>query len=360
MTYALAAAGTGGHVYPALAVADALVAGGASRDDIVFIGCDRMEAEVVPDAGYQYAGVELRGLRRSLSPDNLGLPAAVWRAAGTIANLLRDRRSRVVTVFGGYVSVPAAWAASRVGAVLFLHEQNAVPGLANRIVSRRARTSFVAFPATSLPRASVTGNPLRPALARFDRSALREEALSRYGVPGERTVLGVLGGSLGARVLNDVIRRIADDAEPHRVAIVHLTGASHHETVTTAAAGSAVTWRPIPFESEMQYFYAVADVVLARAGALTISELAATGTPAVVVPYAAGTASHQAANARYLADAGGAVVVAENEIDRVPIEVEQLLADPPRRAAMADANLRVAMPDAANQIAEALREAADG
>jgi len=350
MTFAFAAAGTGGHVYPALAVADALVARGVTSDDIVFFGGDRMEAETVPAAGFRFVGVDIRGLRRSLSPSNLALPGLVARATRRIADEIRKTHTRVMTVFGGYVSVPAGLAARRTGATLYLHEQNAVPGLANRLLSGRAATSFVAFPAaaTRLRNAAVVGNPLRPSLATFDREALAAAARTRYDIAPHLTVLGVLGGSLGARVLNEVTLRIADDVDPGLVAILHLTGGAHHGTVSAEAGRSAVTWRTVAFERDMEYFYAAADVVLGRAGALTISELAATGSPAVVVPLAAVS---QEGNAAYLAESGGVIAIPEAEIDRVPIEIEQLLADPPRLRRMAAANSARAMPHAAADMA---------
>lgn len=353
MTYAFAAAGTGGHVYPALAVADELVERGVDRREIVFFGGDRMEATTVPNAGYRFVGVDIHGLRRQLSLDNLRLPSLVWRATRRIAAAMDEARTRVVVPFGGYVSVPAAWAAHRVGASLYLHEQNAVPGLANKIIARRAKVSFVAFPAAAdrLPRATVVGNPIRQALRSFDRTSLRDEALQRYEVPQGVVVLGVLGGSLGAQVLNDVTLRIADDLDPAKVAIVHLTGDAHYSTVTAEAVRSGVAWRTVAFEREMEYFYAAADLVVGRAGALTISELAATATPAVVVPLAAVA---QEANAEFLAERGAVVVVPQNEIDRVPVEVEQLLVDPARLRRMGEAARAAARPEAAADMAAAL------
>ncbi len=360
MTYAMAAAGTGGHVYPALAVADALVAAGVAAGDIVFFGGDRMEARAVPAAGYDFVPVEMRGLRRSLSPRNLSLPVVVRRARQVIADHLRERHVTVMTVFGGYIAVPAAGAARRAGATLFVQEQNAVPGLANRLVARRAAAAFVGFPdaAARLPRARLTGNPLRASFARFDRAALAAEARRRYGLPAGPPVLGVLGGSLGARVLNEVTIRLADTLDADRIAIVHLTGRSHLDAVEARAARAPTPWAVRAFEDEMTWFYAAVDLVLSRAGALTISELAATGTPGVVVPYALGTAGHQAANAAALEQAGGVVVMEERDIDRVPAAIEQLLGDPAQLEAMADAARAQGRPDAAEVIAAALRAAA--
>ncbi|NND01226.1 MAG: UDP-N-acetylglucosamine--N-acetylmuramyl-(pentapeptide) pyrophosphoryl-undecaprenol N-acetylglucosamine transferase [Acidimicrobiia bacterium] len=359
MTYAIAAAGTGGHVYPAIAVADALLEGGVARNQILFVGGSRLAATAVPAAGYDYLEVEIRGLRRSLSLDNLTLPSVVWRASKRIETELRHRSVTAAIGFGGYISVPTAWAARRVGADYYVHEQNAVPGVANRLVSRRAKASFIAFPeaADQLRRSQLVGNPLRSALAHYNRDQLRPAALEHYGLAGDRPILGVLGGSLGAKVLNEATGRVADALDQEEVAIVHLTGHAHYESVSAVAAGSAQQWKVLPFEDHMEHFYAVSDVVLSRAGALTVSELAATGTPAVMVPYAAGAAGHQAANAAHLAEAGGAELVAEDQIDRVPVLLQQLIADTERRNKMAKAAASVGKPDAAQVIARSLLDA---
>lgn len=360
MTFALAAAGTGGHVYPALAVADALLDAGVDRDEITFVGGSRLAATAVPAAGFDYLEVDIRGLKRSLAVDNLTLPSVVWRASKRIQAEFSRHSVKAAIAFGGYISVPAAWAARRAGARLFIHEQNAVPGLANRLISRRATESFIAFPeaAEKLSRPRLVGNPLRPPLAHFERAALRPAALDRYGLRSSCPVLGVLGGSLGARVLNEVAERVADAHDAHEMSILHLSGHAHYETVSNIADGSAQEWKVLAFEDHMEYFYAASDIVLSRAGALTISELAATGTPAVVVPYAAGSAGHQKANAIHLALAGGAELVEEDQVDQVPALLQQLIVDVERRKLMAAAAAGMGMPEAAQTIARALIEAA--
>lgn len=360
MTYALAAAGTGGHVYPAIAVADALRESGVARNEILFVGGSRLAATAVPAAGYDYLEVEMRGLSRSMSADNLTLPSVVWRAAKRIQSEFVVRKVKAAIGFGGYISVPAAWAARRAGAGYFVHEQNAVPGIANRLVSRRAKASFIAFPeaAEQLRRSELVGNPLRLAIARYNRDRLRSTALDRYGLVGNRPILGVLGGSLGAKILNEVTERVADAHDEGEIALVHLTGHADYEALSAVAAGSAQQWKVLAFEDNMEMFYAASDVVLSRAGALTISELAATGTPAVLVPYAAGAAGHQAANAAHLVQAGGAELATEDQIDRVPALLQQLIADSERRNKMAKAASAIGMPDAAQVIARSLIEAA--
>jgi UDP-N-acetylglucosamine--N-acetylmuramyl-(pentapeptide) pyrophosphoryl-undecaprenol N-acetylglucosamine transferase len=360
VTYAFAAAGTGGHVFPALAVAEALVDGGVARDDIVFFGGDRMEAKTVPAAGYDFVPVELRGLKRSFDPQNLGIPRVVRDATKAMAAEMRSRRAKACIVFGGYVSVPAALAARRVGAALFVQEQNARPGLANRFVARRARRVFLGFPAAKrqLKRGEVTGNPLRKEFAQFDRRQLRAEARRRYGVGRSLPVLGVLGGSLGAKVLNEAVHSLAMAVDADHLSIVHLTGRAHLAEIEEIAARSPVEWHPVAFEERMDMFYAVSDLVLSRAGAMTINELAATGTPAVVVPLGLGT--NQAANALELETAGGLVAIAQHQIDQVPVVIDQLIVDPARREAMGEVMARHGRPQAARIIADALREVVDG
>ena len=191
MTFAFAAAGTGGHIHPALAVARSLVASGINTDDIVFFGGDRLETRIVPDAGFEFVQLNVRGLKRSLTIDNLTIPTMVRRAAADVASTLRERSPGVLTVFGGYVSVPAAMGARKVAMPYVIHEQNAVPGVANRYVARRSARTYVAFaPALEqLKNAEVVGNPLDRAFENYDRDQLRPSALQRYGLDPSRPVL---------------------------------------------------------------------------------------------------------------------------------------------------------------------------
>lgn len=358
MTIAIAAAGTGGHVLPALAVGEELVADGLDPSRVVFLGGDRFEAEAVPAAGFPFEQFRLVGLRRNLSARNLAIPVTVQRAVRAMTAALQAHGVRAVLGMGGYATVPAALAARRLGLPFFVQEQNAVPGLAVRLAARRARAAFVGLPgpAERLPRAVLTGNPLRTELARFDREALRVEARRRYDLPAGTAVLGVLGGSLGARVLNQTVPTIVDGWQGVPLAVVHLAGIET-ETVAPRAAASSLPWRCLSFEHDMQYFYAAADLVLCRAGAMTISELAATGTPAVLVPLERVGQQH---NAAALVAAGGARSVPQAEVGRLPGLVADLLGDPAARSAMAAAARDRAFPDAAVAIARRLREAADG
>jgi len=358
MTFAFAAAGTGGHIRPALAVARSLVATGVDTDDIVFFGGDRLETQIVPEAGFDLVQLEVRGLKRSLTVDNLTIPTMVRRAAAEVAAALRERPPGVLTVFGGYVSVPAAMGARKVSMPYVVHEQNAVPGVANRYVARRAERTFVAFaPALErLRNADVIGNPLDQAFAGFDRGRIRSEALQRYGLDPERLVIGIFGGSQGAQALNEVAMTLAM-AENRTFSILHLTGADHHASVAQRAADTP-NWVTEPFEEEMPMFYAASDLVLSRSGAMTVSELAATATPSVVVPLPAGK-GYQAMNAHDLERAGGTVVVGQDRVADVPDILTRLVGDHNRLAAMQNGARSVAEPNAARRLASALREIAN-
>jgi UDP-N-acetylglucosamine--N-acetylmuramyl-(pentapeptide) pyrophosphoryl-undecaprenol N-acetylglucosamine transferase len=355
MTFAFAAAGTGGHIYPALAVAGALVESGVPSSDIVFFGGDRLETRIVPEAGFELIRLEVRGLKRSLTTDNLMLPVIVRRATTDVADALEARTPGVLTVFGGYVSVPAALGARKVGMPFVIHEQNAVPGLANRYVARRAARTLVAFaPALDrLKNAEIVGNPLNSVFEHYEREEFKAEAFLRYGLAPDLPVVGVFGGSQGAEALNEAAAGFAQ-VFGEMVSVLHLTGSDHHDSVATQARG-VPNWVTVPFEADMQFFFAASDVVLSRAGAMTVSELAVTSTPSMVVPLPAGK-GYQAMNARDLERAGGAVIVDQGRIADVPSLLSNLVGDADRLDAMRSGARSVARPDAARRVVAILKE----
>jgi len=353
MTIAIAAAGTGGHVFPALAVAAALNKLGTAAEEIVFFGGDRIEASAVPAAGYELVRVDVTGFARKAGLHNLRVLGQVVAGARQVRREIKARNVTVLLGMGGYITGPAALAARWSRVPLFLHEQNAVPGTANRLAARLARRVFVAFPAAAdeLPRTEVVGNPLRSAF--YGDSPDVGAARIRYGLDETRPVVGVLGGSQGADALNQAIARLASEAPPYQV--LQLAGSEQHQPWTKQAAGRR-DWVVVPFESEMPWFYAAADLVVARAGALTVSELAATGTPSILIPYP-GAAGHQEANARLLVEAGGAALLSQDRIEMLGAEVVAGL-ESDRLAASRAAAAAVGRPDAATRIADAIREAA--
>lgn len=354
MRYLIAAAGTGGHVYPGLSVGEALVDLGVARRDVVYVGGNRLEASVYPDEGFPFLEVEIRGLQRALTWKNLTLPLVVIRAKRRIQEAIDEKEITAVLGMGGYVTIPAGLAARRIGAPLYIAEQNAEAGLANRVASRWADRVFVSFPKTAgLERGEWVGNPVREPFWAFDRESLRPHALTRYELDADVPVLGVVGGSLGAGVINEAVATMLENWSAEQIQVVHLTGVAHHESLSSRSPADGVTWRRVAFEDAMENFYAVSDLVLARAGG-AVAEISATGRPSILIPGRFGSADHQLSNARFFGMEGAAVLVPEPEIERVVRVVEDLLFDPAQLLAMSKEATRVARPDAARAIAKAM------
>ena len=351
MTIAIAAAGTGGHVLPGIAVADAI----GGQTDVVFVGGDRFEQQAVPAAGYEFVEVRLRGLQRRFTLKNLLIPFTVIKA---ILILTREFKKRGVTALlctGGYVTVPAALAARRAKIPYFIAEQNAHAGLANRLMARKAKSVFTSFAQTEgLEGVRWVGNPVRQDLADFSRRAAHREAFDRYGQDPHRFTLGVVGGSLGSGVINEGVAFAAKSWDAKKIQIVHLAGDRYFDTVSAAATESTVDWRVVGFEDRMDVFYGAIDLLLSRSGGM-VAEITATGTPSLLVPGAHGSAGHQVASAEVLARAGAAIVLPEEQLGvALRVEVERLESDRVSLARMAEASKRLGKPDAAQKIAEAL------
>lgn len=358
MSYLIAAAGTGGHVYPGLSVAEALVELGVSRTDILFVGGDRLEREVYPAEGYPFFEVEVRGLRRELSLRNLTLPLVVMRARSRIREVMELRKVRVALGMGGYVTIPAALAASSAGVTFMNAEQNAEAGLANRLAARWASRTFGAFPVTGgLPGAEWVGNPVRRPFWTFDREQLRPRARERYQLDASAPVLGVVGGSLGAGTLNVAITDLVAHWEGPHLEVVHLTGPSAHGIPHDPEVSDKISWRRIGFEKEIELFYAISDLAVARAGG-AVAELTATGTPSVLIPGRFGSGRHQRENAEFLTEAGAAVTVSEEEVGGLREVVSSLIGDAAKLAAMRQSAKDIARPRAALDVAVAMLEEA--
>ena len=357
MTFVIAAAGTGGHVFPGLAVGEALVDQGVSPDEVLYVGGDRLEAKVYPERGFPFLSLELQGLQRSLTTANLRIPSVVRRARWAIEGSMREHRSRVALGMGGYVTIPLGLAARRSGIPLMVAEQNAIAGLANRVAHRWAKRSFTAFPQTrGLREAEWVGNPVRRSLSDFDRSALRGTSLQRYELEGDRPILGVFGGSLGAGVINEAVSKMARNWDSGQIEVLHLTGPQHLDDMLERPSSPEFGWHRLPFEDEMAYFYAACDLAIARAGG-GVAELTATATPAVLVPGSFGSTGHQDANAAFLSSSGAAVVVEEPRISGLGEVVADLLFDEVKLAEMANKARSIARPEAARVIAAAMVQA---
>jgi UDP-N-acetylglucosamine--N-acetylmuramyl-(pentapeptide) pyrophosphoryl-undecaprenol N-acetylglucosamine transferase len=364
----IAGGGTGGHVGPAIAIGKALVERGHAAHSIVFVGSKRgIERRLVPAAGFRIVLLPGRGLARRLTWDNvgavMGLLAAVLRAVVLIGKL----RPAVVISVGGYAGVPCSLAAVLWRVPLIVAEQNAAPGLANRITGRFASASAVSFPGTPLPRAVMTGNPVRPEIQGIERSSqARAAARAELGLPSSGLVVAAAGGSLGARRINEAILGLASAwSERSGVAIHHVVGERDWATFSarspTMPAGGLI-YRQVRFEDRMDLVLAAADVAVQRAGASTVSELAVAGLPSILVPLPGAPNDHQTANARRFAEAGAAVLIPDAELDQVRLgtELDCLLGDETRRAKMSDDARGLAYPDAAAAVASLAEEHARG
>ncbi|MDQ4071200.1 MAG: glycosyltransferase, partial [Actinomycetota bacterium] len=272
--------------------------------------------------------------------------------------LVRTHRPAVVVALGGYASVPCALAAAALGVPVVVVEQNAVPGAANRLVGRFAMASAVPFAGTPLPRAVVTGNPVRAEILAVDRSeAGRAAARRALGLPEDRRVVGVFGGSLGALRLNTaVLGALEPWRERADLAVRHVIG-ERDWSVVTAQVGDlppdGLFYQPVRYDDQRELSLAAADLVVSRAGGNTVAELAAVGMPSILVPLPGAPGDHQTANAAAVAGAGAAEVVPDDEMTatRLVNEVEALLGDPARLDAMGAAASGVARRDAAEAVA---------
>lgn len=336
-TYLLAGGGTAGHVNPLLAVADALRAREPEAEVLVLGTREGLEARLVPERGYELLFVDKVPFPRRPNRAAAAFPVQFPRAIAQVRAILSTRRVHVVVGFGGYASAPAYVAARRARVPFVVHEANARPGMANVLGARTAAKVGVAFEGTPLKRSHVVGMPLRREIVDLDRAALRGEAAAHFGLDPDRPVLLVFGGSLGAQRLNEAF------GEGHGAAwrdvveagwqLLHVTG-ERSDLADPGVAGYAVR----RYVDRMDLAFALADLIVSRAGAATVSEISALGIPAVYVPYAVGN-GEQALNASSAVRAGAAVLILDAELtaDRVRSEVVPLLQDAARRAAMTDA-----------------------
>ena len=364
----IAGGGTGGHVFEALAIAGALRARGQDPETIELVGSRRgQEAALLADQGFPFTLLPGRGIVRRVDAASLraNLGAVVGLAVATAKEVvgMARRRPRVVVSVGGYASLPADLAAVVLGVPLVLVTIDAVPGAVHRLLRRRAVAHAVAFPGTRVPRAVVTGVAVRPEIVAMDRS---EDAVVRarkeLEVPPERTVVGVMGGSLGARRLNVAVLDLASRwRERADLALYHVTGRRDADEMGREASARALTdgadglwYRLVPFEDRMARLYEAVDVMACRAGASTVAELAVAGVPSVLVPLPGAPGDHQGANARALAGAGAAVLLPDAALgaDRLASVLEELLGDPVRLRAMGEAARGFGRPDAADRIGE--------
>ena len=351
----LAGGGTAGHTSPLIATARELL---EQRADVrlTAVGTVRgLETTVIPAAGLALELIPPVPMPRRPGVD-LALvgPRLVAAVRATVA-LLRRVDARAVLGFGGYVSTPAYLAARRLGLPIVLHEQNLLPGLANRLAARLTRHVYTSFPTTPLPRATCIGLPMRRSITELDRATARGPARAAYGLPEAGDALLVSGGSQGAASINRAVR----DARPVLLAagisVLHVLGAKNvtPDDVRVVDPHTGAVYAPVGYVEQMEQAYAAADLMLGRCGAGTVMETAAVGLPAVFVPYPHGN-GEQARNAALVVEAGGGLLLADADCtpDWVATEIPALLADTVRRQGMSAALAGVARTDAAAVLAK--------
>jgi UDP-N-acetylglucosamine--N-acetylmuramyl-(pentapeptide) pyrophosphoryl-undecaprenol N-acetylglucosamine transferase len=363
-----AGGGTGGHLFPAIAIADEIR---SIRPDVVitFVGTrGRIEERIVPERGYPFVTVWISGLRRALAVENLLFPLKVVVSVAQSYRLLRALKPDAVVGTGGYVCGPVVFAATLMGIPTMLQEQNSYPGITTRLLSHRVNEVHLSFPSSRqyLRRAEnirVTGNPTRAVLA----TVRREDGAAHFGIDAARKTLLVFGGSLGARSLNDAMIDALPDLCGSDLQVIWQTGEKDHARVQQrveqlASGGGDV--KVLQFIDRMEYAYAVADLAVCRAGATTVAELTRAGIPSILVPYPRAAADHQTENARALVDAGASRMIPDSELRaRLASSVIGLLRDTTQLSRMAAHARELGRPDAARELAHAvlrLAKADDG
>ena len=345
--------GTSGHVLPALAVADALVAAGHEPSSIRYIGARRgIETRLLPPTPYPHEFLDVVGFQRSVTGRNIAFAPKMVRSTTRATQLLKSWRPKVVVSVGGYASMPAVFAARRLGVPVVVVSYDRTPGRASRVAARRAAACAVAFEESPLPRAEVTGAPIRQVILDVDRVENRSSARRVLGVPEDRFLIAVMGGSLGSGVLNNAV---ADYLTAHRddgaLAVRQVAGERFAPDVvvvgdgpdggpdggTGGGSGVGVLHQVIAYEHDMPSVYEACDLLIGRGGASTVHEVAVTGTPAILVPWAASADDHQTDNVKWLSEVGGAVLLAEADVGRIGDEIDALRADPDRCAELSAA-----------------------
>lgn len=350
--------GTGGHIFPAISIAEALKQRYPGVE-ILFIGAEgRMEMQRVPQAGFQIRGLKIRGLDRHRLWRNVGVIRDFLRALVTARDILREFRPQVVVGVGGYASAPTLKAAQSLGIPTLIQEQNSYAGITNKFLARRATRICVAYPEMErfFPKDKIvlTGNPIRPAIEQL--SATRAEALEYFRLPADtEQVVLVVGGSLGARSINEAIGARLQEWEQSGAALIWQTGTGFADKAQQLLAGYRFPVYCAPFIQRMDLAYTLADVVVSRAGASAISELCHLGKPTILVPSPNVAEDHQTKNALALSTRGAAILVTDAEAhDVLTPKSLALLADAPQRQSLSTEIKKLALTEAADRIVDEL------
>ncbi|MCL1839329.1 MAG: undecaprenyldiphospho-muramoylpentapeptide beta-N-acetylglucosaminyltransferase [Propionibacteriaceae bacterium] len=331
----MAGGGTAGHTSPLLATAEKLLEHD-SELRLVCVGTSKgLENRVIPDAGLPLQLIPPVPLPRSLSPALFSVPPRLISAIRAAEHILKNACADVVVGFGGYVALPVYLAARKLRIPIVVHEQNAIPGLANKIAARFAQVVAVSFPDTPLPKSVFVGLPMREAIAALDRDGARVPARERLGVQGAGAVLLVSGGSQGAQSLNQAVAAARAELLESGISIIHVLGSANFADDVRIEHPNGAVYAPFAYLDQMEAAYAAADLMLGRSGAGTVMETAMVGLPTLFVPLPHGN-GEQGQNASFLVNAGAGLVVADELLtaDFLMQQVPALLADQARLAEM--------------------------
>ncbi len=348
--------GTGGHIFPALAIADEIKRRNEAAA-ILFIGAEgKMEMEKVPQAGYPIVGLPIMGFQRKLTLKNLLLPIKLILSLTKVFFVIRRFKPELVIGVGGYASGPTLQMAQLLGIPTLLQEQNSFPGKTNQILARKAKAICVAYPdmATFFEASKIqlTGNPVRSALLQ-NLEVKKQEAAAYFGLDTNKQTLFVMGGSLGAKTLNLALRSALQHFENESVQLLWQCGKSYEQELATFQSTLTPNIKVFAFIQRMDLAYALATVIVSRAGALSVSELALVAKPAILVPSPNVAEDHQTKNARALVDREAAVLVTDAQAqDQLVPAALALLKDQAQQQALAEAIKAMALPNAAKDIVD--------
>ncbi|MFR9603472.1 MAG: undecaprenyldiphospho-muramoylpentapeptide beta-N-acetylglucosaminyltransferase [Rikenellaceae bacterium] len=359
----LSGGGTGGHIYPAVAVAEALQRRYGERVELLFVGADgRMEMEKVPALGYKIEGLPIAGLQRRLDWRNIQVPFKLMKSISRAKAIIKRFEADVVVGFGGYASAPVLWAAQKCGVPTIIQEQNSYAGLTNKILGGKAKYICAAYDNMDRffdpQKILLTGNPLRGNFSQVGK--LKSEALEHFGFDDSLPVVLVVGGSLGTRTLNNMMKRWISSlgGEAPKFQVIWQTGRYYQTEMT-----KFLTENPTPhiwqgaFLERMDYAYGASDIVISRSGACTISELCEVGLPTIFVPSPNVSEDHQTKNARALVDKDAALMVADKDaVEGCMAMVERCLADKALMESLSKNIKSLAAEDAAESIVDVIEK----
>ncbi len=347
--------GTGGHIYPAIAIANAIKEI-TPKAEILFVGAKgRMEMEKVPEAGYAIEGLDIAGLQRKLTLKNLSFPFKVLKSLAQASAIVKNFKPNAVVGVGGYASGPLVFSAARRGVPAVLQEQNSYAGLTNKILSKYVQKICVAYPHMQqyFPASKIqfTGNPVRQDISKLENK--RTEALTHFSFSPDKPVLLILGGSLGARTLNESLLADWRKLEDNGVQVIWQCGKFYYEDLKAKLTDQlSASIKLVPFIKEMPLAYAAANVVISRAGALSISELCLAAKPAILVPSPNVAEDHQTKNAMALVKADAAILIKDSEAGAKLIDrVIDLIEDKQGQKKLSENIMKLGKPQAAQEIA---------